>query len=319
MKIYLFKTVCKGKVFILKMTPLLHLANTNDPKMILFKRNFTLSDYLETRRKSGDRIGFVPTMGALHKGHISLIQESKRLTDITVCSIFVNPTQFNDPKDFRKYPQTIEADILLLEKNGADILFLPAVEEIYSGGLTHLEHYELGELETILEGKFRPGHFQGVCQVMSRLLRAVNPDELFMGQKDYQQCLVVKRLLSLIKSKTTFHACATLRENDGLAMSSRNRLLNAKERENAPAIHLALSGIISKLKPGNLSSLLEQAKTLLLSHGFRIDYVETADAQNLEIIHDWDGKIQLVAVAAAFQDNTRLIDNMPMEIEHNPN
>jgi pantoate--beta-alanine ligase len=287
--------------------------------MILFKKNTDLVRHLETRRNAGILIGFVPTMGALHKGHISLIRNSKGITGLTVCSIFVNPTQFNDPKDFQKYPNTIEDDIFLLEKNGTDILFLPDIEEVYPKGTKQLEHYDLGNLENILEGQYRPGHFQGVCQVMSRLLNIVNPDLLFMGQKDYQQCKVVKKLLALTGSKIKFQICPTLRETDGLAMSSRNMLLNAEERKNAAGIYLALSGIIRKMRPGNLSPLLEIAKDLLLAHKFRIDYVETADAENLEILHEWDGKRQLVALAAAFQDGTRLIDNMSIEIEHNPN
>src|ERR1700737_4918300 len=162
--------------------------------MILFKRAGDLTRWLKEQHSRGKSIGFVPTLGALHPGHISLIDISKKSTGITVCSIFINPTQFNDPKDFEKYPITIEKDIYLLEKAGTDALFLPEVDDVYPGGTKELEKYELGGLETLLEGKYRPGHFQGVCQVMRRLLDLVAPDDLFMGQKDYQQCMVVRRL-----------------------------------------------------------------------------------------------------------------------------
>src|SRR5580698_7040426 len=147
--------------------------------MIVFKRIADLTAWLEKQRNSGKSIGFVPTLGALHEGHISLINISKKASQITVCSIFVNPTQFNDPKDFEKYPVTLEKDIYLLEKNETSILFLPQIEDVYPGGTEELERYDLGYLETILEGKYRPGHFQGVCQVMHRLLKIIQPDCLF--------------------------------------------------------------------------------------------------------------------------------------------
>src|ERR1700722_17363851 len=171
--------------------------------MILFKRIADLTGWLKKETAAGRSTGFVPTLGALHEGHISLITISKKVTDITVCSIFVNPTQFNDPKDFQKYPVTLEKDIPLLEGAGADILFLPGVSELYPTGTSDLEHYDLGSLETVLEGKYRPGHFQGVCQVTHRLLDIVRPDDLFMGQKDYQQCMIVPRLLAIMRLPAT--------------------------------------------------------------------------------------------------------------------
>src|ERR1700743_1863105 len=154
--------------------------------MIIFRKTADLAGWIDRQRVSGKTIGFVPTLGALHAGHISLIAISVKSTGLTVASIFVNPTQFNDPKDFQQYPVTLEKDIALLEEAGTDALFLPDVEELYPDGLHNLEKYDLGRLETILEGKYRPGHFQGVCQVVRRLLDGVKPDHLFMGQKDYQ-------------------------------------------------------------------------------------------------------------------------------------
>ena len=243
----------------------------------------------------------MPTLGALHAGHISLIDISKKSTDLTVCSIFVNPTQFNDPKDFQKYPITLEKDITLLENASTDVLFLPDVSEMYPEGTTNLEHYDLGRLETILEGKYRPGHFQGVCQVMRRLLELVKPNHLFMGQKDYQQCMVVQRLIGLMGWNIHLHPCPIIREPDGLAMSSRNVRLQPDERQRATAIYKALLSLRSTASPSLAKKILEEAQ-------FRIDYVEIADAQTLEPVEL--GSAGAVALIAAFQGEIRLIDNM---------
>jgi pantoate--beta-alanine ligase len=279
--------------------------------MILFKRSGDLSEWIKKETASGKSIGFVPTMGALHAGHISLITISKKETDITVCSIFVNPTQFNDPKDFQKYPITLEKDIALLESSGADILFLPGVAELYPTGTTQLEHYDLGRLETLLEGKYRPGHFQGVCQVMYRLLSIVRPDRLFMGQKDYQQCMVVQRLLQLIALPTRLLRCPIVREPDGLAMSSRNLRLTAAERTNAAAIYKVLLELRTDWQMDHPAKtmLLATANTTLEEADFRVDYIEIVDGETLEPIGGGRGAIALIA---AFQGEVRLIDNMQL-------
>lgn len=284
--------------------------------MILFKRSDDLGRYLRQKNNEGASIGFVPTMGALHHGHISLIEASKRIAGITVCSIFVNPTQFNDPKDFQKYPSTIEKDIFFLEKNNTDVLFLPSVDEVYHKGTLQLEHYKLGYLETILEGEYRTGHFQGVCQVMKRLIDIVNPQHLFMGQKDYQQCMIVKQLLAIMDIATIFHTCPTSREEDGLAMSSRNMRLNESERKNAAAIFQALSYLKKNLREGELNDIIAQAKNILLQNNFKIDYVEAADASSLQLTRHYDGRQQLVALIAAYQNEIRLIDNMILTNEN---
>ena len=171
--------------------------------MILFKKVNNLRKWLDNQRKNEISIGFVPTMGALHPGHLSLIENCRQTAGSTVCSIFVNPTQFNDPADFAKYPVTIEQDLALLEAAGTDLVFLPAVEEIYPGGKPESRHYELGYLETVLDGAYRPGHFQGVCTVVERLLQIVEPDHLFLGQKDYQQCMVISRRVEWLGKKDT--------------------------------------------------------------------------------------------------------------------
>jgi pantoate--beta-alanine ligase len=254
--------------------------------MILFKTAGEMTGWAQQQRSAGKQIGFVPTMGALHEGHISLIDLSRKTAPFTVCSIFVNPTQFNDPGDFRKYPVTIEKDILLLERAGVQALFLPEVEEMYPGGTKDLEKYPLGPLETIWEGKFRPGHFQGVCQVVSRLLDIVGPDHLFMGQKDYQQCLVIRRLLDIKGVNVILHTCPIVREADGLAMSSRNQRLTASQRDKAPAIFRALSWIKAHWPDGSPEQLAAHAGNMLEKDGLRVDYVAIADASGLEPLQE---------------------------------
>lgn len=282
--------------------------------MILFKRKAELFKWLEGQREKNKTIGFVPTMGALHPGHISLIQSAKKENAIVVCSIFVNPTQFNDSSDYEKYPITIEDDILLLEKTGCDVLFLPSVSEMYPDGTSKSNHYKLGHLETILEGKFRPGHFQGVCTVVDRLLRIINPKNLYLGQKDYQQCMVINKLVELIgmSDNTRIHVCPTLREQDGLAMSSRNRRLDATQRRVAPAIHNSLTYIKKKIEPGNIEHLIQDANKMLLEKGIKPDYIEIANAITLEPVREWNGQENLVGLIAAFLGEVRLIDNMAL-------
>ncbi|MCG7858209.1 pantoate--beta-alanine ligase [Flavihumibacter sp.] len=278
--------------------------------MILIKRATAIYKELRALAQQKRTIGFVPTMGALHDGHLSLMAAAKQHNDITVCSIFVNPTQFNDPKDFEKYPITLEKDIEILEKAGMDFLFLPEVTDIYSNGVDQLPNYDLGYLETIFEGKYRPGHFQGVCQVMNRLLEIIPADDLFMGQKDFQQCMVVKKLLQIMDCKTRLHTCETLREADGLAMSSRNMRLNEEERKKASQIAEVLGRIKKTVNAGPLLPISVAAEDSLSSNGFNVDYVAIAAADNLEVLDEWDGKRPLVALVAAFLNNVRLIDNM---------
>jgi len=277
--------------------------------MIIVK---TLQDLTRTLRRFRDKnqtIGFVPTMGALHQGHISLVEKARLDCDICVVSIFVNPTQFNNPEDFKKYPTSIESDLDLLEETGCHLLFLPDVAEIYPVS-DNSEKYELGYLETILEGEYRPGHFQGVCQVVDKLLAAVEPDDLFLGSKDYQQCMVIKKLTELKSHPAKLHFCPTVRENDGLAMSSRNRRLNSNQRDKAAHIYKILSFIRDNIKPGYIDDYKLRGKQLLEENGFKVDYVEIAKAENLEIMHEWDGKTELVILIAAYLDDIRLIDNM---------
>lgn len=281
--------------------------------MIIFKKAADIGIFLQQKRQNNPKTGFVPTMGALHQGHISLIESACSENDLVVCSIFVNPTQFNDPKDFQNYPITIENDIDLLEKAGCDALFLPAVEEMYPAGLENKKTYALGYLETVLEGRYRPGHFQGVCQVVHRLLTIVPADRLYLGQKDFQQCMVIRKMIELENLPIETVICPTLRETDGLAMSSRNMRLDKEAREKAVEISRTLLHIKSSLKTGDLSELKTAAVEQLNRTGFKTDYVEIADADTLELIGRWDGKRKLVALCAAFLGEVRLIDNMLLQ------
>ena len=283
--------------------------------MILLKKAADLHNWLEIQQKKGKMIGFVPTMGALHAGHISLIEASQKSNSITVCSLFINPAQFNDPSDFDKYPTTVEKDIYQLEAIDCDVLFLPSVKEIYPDATSTKTKYDLGYLDTILEGKYRPGHFQGVCKAVHRLLEIVKPDRLYLGQKDYQQCMVIKKLIGLIGMSGVIEVVIspTLREADGLAMSSRNLRLLKNERRKAAAIFRCLNMIKQNFQKENFSAVKKKAELLLSGNGFITDYIEIADAGNLQLVDNRDGKQKLVALIAASLNEVRLIDNMLLD------
>lgn len=284
--------------------------------MYLFKRSTDLKKHLDLVRKSNKSIGFVPTMGALHAGHLSLIQAARQENEVVVCSIFVNPTQFNDPKDFEKYPITIEEDIKKLNNVSTDILFLPSVEEMYPEGLKSDLHYDFGNLETILEGKFRPGHFQGVGRIVHKLLDIVQPDQLFMGQKDLQQCLIVRRLLEVIHSPVKLVVCPTEREKDGLAMSSRNTRLSPAARKKATGIYQALLHIKDNFGKGlHFLEGAHEAFDALKKQGFEPEYVDILRLENDSLVplDQPPGNATVVVAIAAWLDGVRLIDNMVLQ------
>lgn len=275
--------------------------------MIIFKQSAHLTGYIGQQRNSGRQTGFVPTMGALHRGHLELVRESRQRDQLTVCSIFVNPTQFNNPDDFTHYPITIEKDIEQLLAAGCDALFLPPVKEVYPPG--HIKkHYELGRLESLLEGLHRPGHFQGVCEVVDRLLDIVQPDRLYLGQKDFQQCMVLRKLLRITGRETEVRIVPTVRESDGLAMSSRNLRLDKEQREKAPLLYKALRHIADNYRSLPLGQLRSEAVKMLEDEGFAVDYVEITDADSLESLDAPSGK--MVALVAASTGSIRLIDNI---------
>jgi pantoate--beta-alanine ligase len=287
--------------------------------MILYKKAIDLENYVERERKSGKSIGFVPTMGALHAGHVSLLEICNKQSDISICSIFVNPTQFNDAKDFEKYPITIAEDILKLEEAKCKVLFLPSVEEMYPKGTKNVADYNLGSLQFVLEGKYRPGHFQGVSQVVHRLLNIVKPDTLFLGQKDFQQCLVIKNLIQQLQMPVSTFIAETMREPSGLAMSSRNMRLSEEERKKAAFIYECLQTIQKEYTATDLQALIESATQQLMRNGFtKVDYVAIANAETLEPIGTYNPNIPMVALIAAFIGEVRLIDNLVLNatVEH---
>ena len=283
--------------------------------MITFKKTKDLQNHLDQCRLQNGGIGFVPTMGALHDGHLSLLKTSLRENKFTVCSIFVNPAQFNDPADFKKYPSTIDEDISKLETNDCDVLFLPSIEEVYPDGFELKKKYDLGYLDTILEGEFRPGHFQGVCIAVEKLLLIVRPDKLYLGQKDYQQCMIITRLIRLmgLEEKVNIRICPILREKDGLAMSSRNMRLNKEERAKAPALYETLIFLKQNICNGSLRDLKKEAIDQLQKKGFKTDYVEIANAKTLKPINEWDARTNILGLVAAYIDSVRLIDNMMLD------
>lgn len=278
--------------------------------MIIIKTAQDLTTTIQRLKAEGFTIHFVPTMGALHQGHLSLLEKAKAPSAKVVASIFVNPTQFNNAADFEKYPNTLESDIYQLDNAEVDILFLPSVQEMYPQGTGRSKNYNLGYLETILEGSFRPGHFQGVCQVVERLLNLVKPDTLLIGQKDYQQCMVLKKMVSDLGMPVKIEIGKTLREPSGLAMSSRNMRLSETEREQATEIYRTLLGMKKQLQAGDIRHIKEQAIQHLRNNGFKPEYTEIADAGNLALVDEWDGQRKLVILAAAFLGDVRLIDNI---------
>ncbi len=274
----------------------------------------TIRELRDWRKILDGPLGFVPTMGALHEGHLSLVRCSKRDNPYTVVSIFVNPTQFDDPEDLRTYPRTFERDKELLEKEGVDAVFVPSVEEMYPKGFEDEDaHYDFGYLERILEGAHRPGHFKGVAQIVAKLLRAVEPNVLYLGQKDYQQVLIIKELIEKLSMPIRVVMCPTVREPDGLAMSSRNVRLSPQQRENALALYKSLVKAKEVYEQGGSVAQAKQEAIKILESApliRKIDYFEIADANNLKPINDWDEANKVIALVAVRMEGVRLIDNI---------
>ena len=277
--------------------------------MQIFNTISSLQNFLNSERIKGKSISFVPTMGALHTGHLSLIEASKKQNDLTVCSIFVNPTQFNNAHDLSVYPRTLEADCQMLESIGCDAVFAPSAEEMYPQ-LPQIK-FDFGDLERVMEGQFRPGHFNGVGIVVSKLFNIVQPDNAYFGQKDLQQCAIVNRLVKDLSFSLILNICPTQRETDGLAMSSRNRNLSPEQRNDAPHIYKALQKAADLLRKNKSS---EAVKTFVKQYfealsNFELEYFEISDFETLQPIYELQkGKTALCI--AAFMGKTRLIDNV---------
>jgi pantoate--beta-alanine ligase len=254
------------------------------------------------------KIALVPTMGALHKGHVSLIKIAQQYADIVVCSIFVNPTQFTDPKDLEKYPRPLEHDIEMLQEAGCDFVFMPSVNEMYP--TPEAWHIDLGQAEFVLEGAFRKGHYQGVTQIVKKLFDAVEPELAFFGQKDFQQVLMVQQMVSRLNVPVEIISCPIIREDDGLAMSSRNIHLSKADRQNALVLNKALQYVHDHFANYSIDELLEQAKSIINNTpGVNLDYFTIANSKTLLPENNKSSK-NLVALVAAKVGDTRLIDNM---------
>ena len=254
------------------------------------------------------KIALVPTMGALHRGHLSLIDLAKQQADFVVCSIFVNPTQFTDPKDLEKYPRPLEHDLDMLRASGCDLVFMPTVKEMYPEPENW--HIDLGPAEFLLEGEFRKGHYQGVTQIVKKLFDAVTPDLAFFGQKDFQQVLMIQKMVSYFGLSVRIITCPIIRETDGLAMSSRNIHLSAEDRRNALVLSKALYYVRDNFARLNITELLQEARTMIQSTpGVELDYFTIADGTTLMPAPEKE-QPNIVALVAAKVGQTRLIDNM---------
>ena len=258
-------------------------------------------------------IGFVPTMGALHAGHLSLIKTSKKENDITICSIYVNPTQFNDMRDYENYPRVLEDDINKLERCSCDILFKPESDEMYppNGEADASVNLDLGSLVDVMEGQFRPGHFDGVMTIVERFFRIIKPDRAYFGQKDYQQLTVIKRMKEQLRLTIDIIGCPTVREEDGLALSSRNLLLSSEQRAEAPAIFRSLT----KGKEQRIKFDVEHVKRCVQEEidqlpNLKVEYIEIADSRSLQPIDSWRSTDSAVCCVAVYAGDVRLIDNI---------
>lgn len=268
-----------------------------------------LQEQLADARGQHQTIGFVPTMGALHEGHASLVRMSVEENPLTVVSIFVNPTQFNDKKDLEKYPRTLEADCALLEKEGATLVFSPSVDEMYPAPDTRV--FDYAPLDTVMEGAFRPGHFNGVCQIVSKLFEAVKPTRAYFGEKDYQQLAVIREMTRRLQYPIEIVGCPIVREPDGLAMSSRNARLSAQERENALKISQTLfksTTFAANHSVAETQRFVEEA--IESSEGLRLEYFSMVDGTTLQPVTEWEEAESVVGCITVFCGEVRLIDNI---------
>ena len=277
--------------------------------MKIIEKKSELSVFLNTYRKNNNKIGFVPTMGALHAGHISLVSYSVSSCDVTVVSIFVNPTQFNDPRDLEKYPRTLDRDLEMLEKAGCDVVFVPSVEEMYPGPDGRI--FDMSPLDSVMEGAARPGHFNGVAQIVSKLFDVVKPDEAFFGEKDFQQLSIIRLMCSRMGLGITITGCPIIREKDGLAMSSRNVLLTPSNRKAAPAIYCAMQKGALLCKEYSPEQLKQYITDLINKEpGLSVEYFEIMDQDTLVPIVEWSKFVKVRGFAAVKAGPVRLIDNM---------
>ena len=276
--------------------------------MKIFSSCQGIRDHIDQYKKTQPSIALVPTMGHLHAGHISLIELAKTQAAHVIVSIFVNPLQFNEVKDYEHYPRTLDDDLEKLRPLNIDAVFTPSLDELYPHSLTHTPQIVIPELTESLEGTFRPGHFDGVCTIVCKLFNITTPTIAVFGNKDYQQLLIIQRMVQDLNFNIEIVAGDTKREADGLAMSSRNSHLNAKSRALAPYIFKILKQSQDQFSSNNVKQLEENAASALKQHGFRVEYFAFRDAQNLQAISQTTENI--VVLVAAWLENTRLIDNI---------
>jgi len=277
--------------------------------MITFSKILDTVNFVKEQRKNGKTIGFVPTMGALHQGHLDLMNRAKKENDLLIVSIFVNPIQFNNSVDLEKYPRDLNADAKLLEDIGCDVLFAPSVIEMYPEKATI--EYDFGLLETVMEGASRPGHFNGVGIVVSKLFEITLPHKAYFGEKDYQQLAIIKKLVEIEKIPVQIVPCPTVREPDGLAMSSRNKLLTIAEREAAPFIYQTLKFVKKSSEticPGPLRQLV--VNMFSSREEFELEYFELANDRTLQTINAWGTASGIIAFVVVRLGKVRLIDNI---------
>lgn len=278
--------------------------------MKIVKTVAALRETVGEARRQGKKIGLVPTMGALHKGHLSLVSRACEECQFVVVSIFVNPTQFNNPEDLRTYPRTLEADTKLLAENTtADVVFAPTVEEVYPEPDTR--QFNFGPLAEVMEGKYRPGHFNGVAQVVSKLFMFVGPDQAYFGEKDFQQLAIIRQMVKDLKMDITIVACPIVREEDGLATSSRNTLLEPEKREIAPRIHGILEasrGKKGEMQPDELIKWV--CEEIAKVGGLEVEYYSIVDGTTLQDIHSWGDTDYAVGCITVYAGKVRLIDNI---------
>lgn len=277
--------------------------------MKIVKQQEELKQHILQWRSEEKTIGFVPTMGALHQGHLSLIEEAQKESDIVVVSIFVNPTQFNNPEDLEKYPRNLERDIKLLRSTNCHILFAPDIKVVYPS--KDKRTFDFGNLATVMEGKHRPGHFNGVGQVVSRLFEMVQPHKAFFGLKDFQQLAIVNQLVKILKLPVEVIGCPIIREKDGLAMSSRNARLSIEVRKNAPAIAQSLFDSLNfaagKTVAETIRTVVDQINK---TPHLRVEYFDIVDGHTLQRVDKWEDSNYIVGCIAVFADTIRLIDNV---------
>ncbi|KXU46574.1 hypothetical protein HMPREF2533_01989 [Bacteroides fragilis] len=285
---------------------------TKNHKPIKMKVIHTIKDLqaeLSVLKAQGKKVGLVPTMGALHAGHASLVKRSVNENEVTVVSVFVNPTQFNDKNDLVKYPRTLDADCKLLEACGATYAFAPSVEEMYPEPDTR--QFSYAPLDTVMEGAFRPGHFNGVCQIVSKLFEAVKPHRAYFGEKDFQQLAIIREMVRQMQFDLEIVGCPIVREEDGLALSSRNARLSAEERENALKISQTLFKSRTFAATHTVSETLKFVEDAIAAvPGLRLEYFEIVDGNTLQKVDNWNQTSYVVGCITVFCGDVRLIDNI---------